>query len=475
MVEVFLSHSAASREVAATVAARLERCAEAKVWLDELPDGSNLLDSWEGGLSSTAILMILDASSVPPQSTRETWAPLLDHITENSSPRIGCVRVGSCAYPKLLERKAFFSWQEEPLSVLRSIEAWIVGLHEQEQGRAISPMRVPWFEGGGPELDALWRTLVDEAGSVLTVHSPGVSGKTALAQEFAAQAADHFRDVLWIGCSGMSAAGVSGELASQLGAVTTHGIPDLLHEHRLLVVFDDLHIPMPVDIRQGSRSSILVTSRQTQITPGAGLELDQEITVPEIRPPENVADRELWHALSVCRPHGVALDLPTAMAGLLRSEANSAIDRLVSARLADRLDPNRVRLNASSRSRAQTEVDVHARRRSHAASVHEFLIADRPEAENLVSELIPALDYACENDWSMARVLGQRGSDFLRGHNRHGEAAELLRRLLTAARGRRDPHTISMCEWELSWIETGAEQVRYPVKPTEQLTLSFSL
>jgi len=159
----------------------------------------------------------------------------------------------------------------------------------------------------------------------------------------------------------------------------------------------------------------------------------------------------------------------------LRNEANSAFDRLLSSRLADRLDPNRVRLNAASRSSAHGEVDLHALRGRHAASVHELFTADRPEAVNLVSELLPALEYACENDWIMARELGQRGSDFLRGHNRHGEAVELLRHLLTAARRRRDPQTISMCEWELSWIETGDEQVRYPVKPTEQLTLSFSL
>ena len=473
MVDVFVCHSAASREVAATIAARLERCAEAKVWLEEIPYRSNLLDSWEGGLSSTAILLTLDDSCVPPQSTRETWGPVLDHITENSLPPIGCVRVGSCAYPKLLERKAFFLWQEEPLSVLRSIEAWIVGLHEQERGRAISPMRLPWFEGRDRELDALWRTLVDEAGSTMTLHSRGVSGKTALAQEFAAQAADHFRDVLWIGCSDMSAAGVSGELASQLGAATTHGIPDLLQEHRLLVVFDDLRIPMPLDFRQGSRSSILVTTRQPQIAPGAGMELEQKIAAHEVHPPQNSVDRELWHALSVCRPHGVALDLPAAMAGLLRNEAKPAFDRLVSSGLADRLDPNRVRLNAASRSSAQGEVHLHALRRRHTASIHELFIADRLEAENLVSELLPALEYACENDWVMARELGQRGSDFLRVHNRHGEAVELLRHLLTAARRKSDPQTISMCEWELSWIETGGEQVRYPVKPTEQLTLSF--
>ena len=328
MVDVFVCHSAASREVAATIAARLERCAEAKVWLEELPDRSNLLDSWEGGLSSTAILLILDGSSVPPQSTRDTWGPVLDHITENSLPPIGCVRVGSCAYPKLLERKAFFPWQEEPCPYCVPSKPGLSVCMSRSEG---AQSRRCVFRGSKVvivELDALWRTLVDEAGSTMTLHSRGVSGKMALAQEFAAQAADHFRDVLWIGCSDMSAAGVSGELASQLGAATTHGIPDLLQEHRLLVVFDDLRIPMPLDFRQGSRSSILVTTRQPQIAPRAGMELEQEIAPHEVHPPENDTDRKLWHAISVCRPHGVALDLPAAMAGLLRNEAKPAFDRL---------------------------------------------------------------------------------------------------------------------------------------------------
>ena len=473
MVDVFLCHSAASREAAGIIASRLERCAEAKVWLEEISGGATLVDCWEGGLSSTAILLILDTTAVPRRSTRETWGPVLDHITENMDPPIGCVCIGSPQHPPLLERKAFFPWQEEPLSVLRSIEAWIISLHQQERGSSVSPMRLSCFEDRDAEMDILWRSLVDDAGSIMSLHSPGISGKSALAQEFAARAADHFRDVLWIGCSNMSPAGISGELAAQLGAMTTNGITDLLHEHRLLVVFDDLQCPIPVDLRTSSRSSILVTTRSSHLAPGPSLRLE-DFSLPELQPPQNDADRKLWHALSVCRPHGVALNVPSAMAGLLRNEANSAVDRLVSLRLADRLDPAHVRLNAVSRAGARAEGDVHSMRGRHAIAVHEIFMADRQERENSVSELLPALEYACENDWRMARELGQRGSDFLRGQNRHGEAVEILKHLLAAAQRRHDAQTIDTCQWELSWIEIGADQVRYPANPTEQLMFSFS-
>ena len=144
-----------------------------------------------------------------------------------------------------------------------------------------------------------------------------------------------------------------------------------------------------------------------------------------------------------------------------------------SSRLADRLDPSRVRLNAESRHAARADADVETLPRKHAESVHAIFSAQAPEAESLVSELIPALQFTCENDWRIARELGQRASDFLRRRNRIGEAIEILRHLLLAAKQGERRIRCNSCEWELSWFDMGNEQVRQPIDATEQLSFSF--
>ena len=346
--------------------------------------------------------------------------------------------------------------------MLRGIEQWIISLHAQQGRPAISPVRLPRFEGRHEELDSLWRILVDDGGSTMTLWSEHAAGKTSLAQEFAARAAGHFRDVLWVGCSDMSSVGIIGEVGAQLGAINPHAISDLVGGHRLLIVFDDLRVPLPVEIANGARSSVLITTRDHSVCTGQVLRIEPNQPAPQMRPSDPI-ERKLWHALSICRPHGVAISLPAMMAGIERNEANRAIERLIASGLADRLDPSRVRLTAESRDAARAEAEVETLRRKQAESVHTIFLAQAPDAEILVSELLPALQYACENDWRIARELGQRASDFLRRVYRHGEAIELLRLLLSAAKQRADAHTAELCEWELSWIDMGDDRVRQPI------------
>ena len=269
--------------------------------LEEITSRSTILDAWEGGLSAAAILLLLDRAAVPPQLNRETWQPVLDHFSQNAQPPIACVRVDSCPYPRLFERRNFYMWQADESPVLRAIQQWIISLHAQQRRSAISPVRPPWFEGRDEELDSLWRMLVDGGGAMLTLYAEHPAGKTAIAQEFAARAASQFRDVLWVGCSDMSATGIAGEVAAQLGAVTPHTIADLIREHRLLIVFDDLRVPLPVEILRGARSSVLVTTRDSSVGTGRVLRIEPTQAVPRLAPSDEI-ERILWHAISICRP-----------------------------------------------------------------------------------------------------------------------------------------------------------------------------
>ena len=81
-----------------TIASRLEECADAKVWREEIASGSNVMDAWEGGLSAAGILLVLDPGVTPRNSSRTEWGPLLEHVSENAQPPIACIRAEACKY-----------------------------------------------------------------------------------------------------------------------------------------------------------------------------------------------------------------------------------------------------------------------------------------------------------------------------------------------------------------------------------------
>jgi len=115
MLDVFLLHSHADREPAAAIGARLEDGAEARVRLEEC-DSQSLIDGWEEGSGSAAILLLISSGSVPAKVRREDWQAILSHRERNAAPPIGVVRMGDCPYPALLERKHFFRWNDRQVS-----------------------------------------------------------------------------------------------------------------------------------------------------------------------------------------------------------------------------------------------------------------------------------------------------------------------------------------------------------------------
>ena len=95
MLDVFVCHSPGDREVAAVIAARLERGAETNVWLDECGShsGQTVAAAWEAGLTSAAILLLLSPDAVPPGLHREDWQSLLRHLERNSDPPVSAVLI----------------------------------------------------------------------------------------------------------------------------------------------------------------------------------------------------------------------------------------------------------------------------------------------------------------------------------------------------------------------------------------------
>lgn len=468
MIDVFLCHSAAARGVALAIAGRLERCAEAKVWTEEIAEDLTVIDAWEGGLSAHGILLVLDRAAVPGQLSRDNWAPILDHLTEEAQPPIAFVRVGDCRYPGLLERSRFFVWDQDPIPVLRKIDRWAIGLHAQRGRATVAPVRLPWFQGREHEMDTLRSLLIDDAGATVTLCSGEASGKSALAQEFAAASRAHFRDVLWVGCSGLTPAAIRGELVTQLGAGRPESAADLLREHRLLVVFDDLCFTPPVSLPENSRSSLLITTRDAGLGRGTTIPLYGDY--PAVLPaPASESARLLWQAAAVCRPHGVNTAFAASIASLSQRQAREALDELLSSGLACPIDPHHIRLSAPSRAAALANADVDDLRRRHANTALACLCSREVEVSAVIGEFLPAFRYAADHDWELVRRFTLRAASFLRDRERSEEAGELLDAMIVAAREKQDTECARNLEEELRWVKSGP-RVGLRVPP-EQLKL----
>jgi len=475
VLDIFLCHSIADRDAAGTIAARLERRAEAKVWLDECGShsGATVAAAWEAGLSSAAILLLLSPSAVPQRLRREDWQSLLQHLESGREPPLGAVLLGDCQYPRLLERKRFFRWEDPARDALRAIERWIVSLHQQSEPLSFVPDPLPWFQGRQQELDTLWETLVDNAGVAVLTNAAPRSGKTSLAQEFARAAREHFRDILWVECGDRSPISIASELAVQLGAsldnsMDLNRLSALIQEHRLLVVFDDASDETPIVAPPDGRASVLITTRSSECGWRPDIRVLQienaGCPVPE-QPSAGSNFFKLCEAISVCRPQGFPVELAARIANLDVTEMGAACQHLVEQRWIDPLDAPRGRFRLGAGSLAQENFGEHGERlrQRHAAALSEALAEwrKRPDkCKSLLAELDCGLEWAMRLDWSLATTLADRAFAFLGEQDRLPEAADIYTRLRQAALERRDSRVVENCTWELSWIQDERGEIR---------------
>lgn len=478
MLEVFLCFSPADREIAAAIATRLERNAEAKVVLDEGVTES-VAARWEGGLSSSAILLLLSPEAVPPHVSRTEWGAVLDHLTTHADPPISSLLVRDCGYPRLLERRHFFRWD----GGLRALEEWVLRLHPLPASRSFVPAPLPWFEGRQDEFDLLWQTLVDGAGTAIVFH-PAAAGKTSLAQEFARQAGGHFRDVLWVACADRSPASIAGDLAERLGVASEgegeEAFASLLAvagRHRVLLVLDDIGPALALPADPQGRASLLITTRSEQLAPPAArvIRLSDGRPAAPLEIPQNPADRRLWQAMAACRPSGFPLELAAGIAGVDPADAPPACTRLIQARLVDPFDDAEGSLRLSASSIAAAGGALETERRRHAEVVYAAVSRwskSQGDCQRYIAELAPAFRWAAAADWPLAQALARHASAFLQTRRRAFEAAELLAALREAADRRGDRQVAEDCSRELSWIYDVPYSGRPPV-PGDQLSFDF--
>jgi hypothetical protein len=489
MLDVLFCYARADREAADTIAAYIERGAEAKVWREECDpaQGETVAQAWETGLSSAAILLLLSPEAVPRERSRQAWHSVLEHLEQHASPPLGSVLIGDCEYARLLERRHFFRWSDGATPVLRALASWLVGLHPESETPSLVPARQPWFEGRAEAIDLLWRRLVDGSGTVVLANPAPGSGKTSLALEFARSAGACFRDVLWVDCAGRSPGFIAGDLESQLGihpsglGAEYEELASQVERHRVLLVLDDVEGHAPVGATGDGLASVLITTRSAEIElpdDATVLALQAGGTSPSPQPPAEPVDQRLWKAMAACRRNAFPLRLAAAMADLGADAARCACERLVAGRLADPLDERgaRFRLSAQSRRAALSAADSHALGRSHATALYSAfcdLGSDPAHRRALIAELESGFEWALIADWDLATRLARRSCQFLKAEGRLREAARVYELLREAARARENAEVAADCSWELSWIRDEPGEIRRGAVADQQLALDL--
>jgi hypothetical protein len=488
--EIFLCHSSADRETAHTIAARLERNAEAHVSLEECGSGTRetIATAWEAGLSSAGILLLFGPDAVPHTATREAWNGLLAHVEANADPPLASVVTAPCGFPRLLERKHCYRWSDNRRETLRAVERWALSARSADDAASFSPARQPWFAGRSHELDQLWELLVDSPGTVALVNDIPGSGKTSLAHEFARAAAGHFRDVVRFDCTDRSAFSLASELAVRL-EVSLDGPADealerldsIARKHRVLLFFDNVTGPLPLRDSTSGRASILITTRDEHHVPAhSGVAVTFEpVAVSPPEAPRDADELRLWHAVQSCRVHDFPLALAASICGLDATAANDACERLSARRCVDANDWARGRFRLSAPAIAVCglgSAELPPLRYRHAeelASVFARWRENPVRCADYLTEAESAFAWASCADWPLARRIADAVGSWLKAEARLFAAADWYRQFVSAAEAVDDEAVISNCLWELSWLENDSGGLRQPPSSGAQLALDF--
>ncbi|MBM3784824.1 MAG: hypothetical protein FJW30_10720 [Acidobacteria bacterium] len=218
--------SPAARDAAGRWKARLHRNLGLHSLIVAEP-AARVVDTWEEGGKTDAILLVLDRETAPVPFELEDWRALREH---DGQPPVAYLKREECAYPKLLERHArFLPYDDE-----RAIERWLVRLFPERADAAAAPTGAAVPEGW-------WQKLVDSAGT-LELPASEIDG----VQQFAHDAEDNFEAVAWIVCGDRPLEAIKGELEYRVRG------------QRMLVVLDHVADGTELELPKGRHSYLLL-------------------------------------------------------------------------------------------------------------------------------------------------------------------------------------------------------------------------
>ncbi|MGO9258885.1 MAG: toll/interleukin-1 receptor domain-containing protein [Bryobacteraceae bacterium] len=202
---VFPCYAEADREIAAGVAAFLERGADVRVFLDEgrMWRGQDLSEKAREARTADTILVLFSRQSLPPRWPRAQWEDALVKEPAAEGVRIAFLRLDDCVPPRVLEPR--FEVGGLSLAGLRALKRWV----RRAPGRRDEALAPP-APGHKLEVELLGIALADRPGSDM---APSLEQ----ALDFADAFRQDFDGILRLECGGRSLAALAGDLAAQLG------------------------------------------------------------------------------------------------------------------------------------------------------------------------------------------------------------------------------------------------------------------
>ncbi len=258
---VFLAYAAADRELAAGIAAFLERGADVRVFLEEgeMQPGEDLAAKAREGRIADVVLVLFSRSGMPSRWPRAQWEGPL--VTEPAAEgvRIGFVRCDDCVPPRVLA--PLFECEGLNLRGLRKLKRWV-----RDRAATYMPpdLRHPDIDnpdlGNAADLEILGIAIADRPGTE-TVAS------AELAFEFVHAYREDFDEVFRLESAGRTLAALAGDLSAQLGMrlegdlqSNLERLRGLCSERRFLLLLDGISGPPPHPLMFGGRCSVLIAT-----------------------------------------------------------------------------------------------------------------------------------------------------------------------------------------------------------------------
>jgi hypothetical protein len=195
---LFACYAAADREMAAAIAAFIERGADIRVLLEEgeMRPGEDLAAKAREARMADIVLVLFSRNSLPSPWPRSRWEDALQKEPAEENVRIGFVNCDGCTPPRVLAPQ--FDLAGLPLACLRKLKRWVRG------ATYFAP------EAGAPEIETLGAAIADQPGTATV-------DRASLAAEFVRAFRDDFDAILRVECAGRSLAALAGDLAAQMG------------------------------------------------------------------------------------------------------------------------------------------------------------------------------------------------------------------------------------------------------------------
>jgi len=263
---VFPCYAEADREIAAEVAAFLERGADVRVFLEEgsLAPGQDLAEKAREARTADTVLVLFSRHSLPSPWPRARWEAALVHEPAAEGVRIAFLRLDDCAPPRVLEPR--FDLENSSLAGLRALKRWV-----RRAALFLDPSPCPRVPGSELDLELLGAALADRPGSDL---APSLE----LALDFADSFRQDFDSVLRLDCGARSLASLAGDLAAQLDlrlegdlANNLERLREFCTSRRFLLIFAEAGSAGPAwELAFGGRCSTLFVEGPSAMPPATG-------------------------------------------------------------------------------------------------------------------------------------------------------------------------------------------------------------